>query len=957
MAIMCFPLNDIEYLAEDMQAYTSTRTTGIFSSDNDFVVRANNGMSIVISPGQLWASLERFQGVAVYEKEETYLTLDYADGTLSRIDRIVVRVDRVANKPLIVIKKGVFAINPVPVEIIRNKEMYEIAICDITIPKGVLQITQANINNAIKLDESLCGIMRDGVTGIPTQQLYDEWWKWFTELKINAEEKAQLFIDWMNTFKSLNEAEFKKWEIDFKKKYEDKFDEFYSIFVDDKNNIVDGWFDGFKDNWEQTLKELSDVDAYNLFKKIEDHEKTTVIEENGIHGTRVLNDIFQFFNGTEWKKVGTEGVLATQTVNFKKVNDVPTSYPTGVTLFFANGGVDPDYQFAGLTYSGVLTFKSFTSSGSILQIIIPYNSNADTIFYRTSLYNQDTWRDVFTITTDDKLTNSSISPVFANSLRSDYFINQQFVGIISTQNRTTTLCYLYLNNIGESSVIDFEVTIYSPFNYGNKPGIITKKFGAYLVTKIIAGNTSYYTHANFPAAGIGSSIGGIKNGLNNTVNIGEIEHHVDGNYRIPIYVAGSESGNEGYYVTVQNFYSTTKNLSNINFGLGTSVATDYKIITARERWFHVEDKLINQFLLGKNILNNSSLNYETNMILLGSNSYNNFIGGDLILIGNSTCNYSGGFAERERMTALSSIIIGSRTANLTMNSGSGTTGISSCVIIGNDAVPYSDSRFLISSSVFIGDRAAYQGGYAYSVLIGANTDTENDNSIAIGYKAGTSSQSVAIGSNVKVYDSNTVAIGYFINSSTDNTIILGNNKITSLRCNVQTISSLSDIRIKEDIMPADIEMCLQTVLDLPVTRYKYKDFVGKKLDKHVTGWLADDVEKVFPKAVQTSDEDFYYYDKNEEPIVDHYEIKTEKIIKKQSVIDENGNEVEIEVEEVEEVKEPVYKKESLKNVKNITMTEAVPTLWGSVQALEKRNKILEEKLLKMEKQIARLEKI
>jgi len=104
--------------------------------------------------------------------------------------------------------------------------------------------------------------------------------------------------------------------------------------------------------------------------------------------------------------------------------------------------------------------------------------------------------------------------------------------------------------------------------------------------------------------------------------------------------------------------------------------------------------------------------------------------------------------------------------------------------------------------------------------------------------------------------SNETAIGYAAKGMGNNTVTLGNTSVTKIYAQVAAITALSDRRIKEDIEPADTDLCLDAVKNLPVTRFKYKDFTGTHVDNHVTGWLADDVEKIFPKAVSQTDQFF-----------------------------------------------------------------------------------------------------
>ena len=65
----------------------------------------------------------------------------------------------------------------------------------------------------------------------------------------------------------------------------------------------------------------------------------------------------------------------------------------------------------------------------------------------------------------------------------------------------------------------------------------------------------------------------------------------------------------------------------------------------------------------------------------------------------------------------------------------------------------------------------------------------------------------------------------------------------------------SDERVKEDIMVADIDMCYENIKKIPLKRFKwkYEHFDDEQIyDRRKLGWIAQDVEKVFKKAVRTN---------------------------------------------------------------------------------------------------------
>ncbi len=68
-----------------------------------------------------------------------------------------------------------------------------------------------------------------------------------------------------------------------------------------------------------------------------------------------------------------------------------------------------------------------------------------------------------------------------------------------------------------------------------------------------------------------------------------------------------------------------------------------------------------------------------------------------------------------------------------------------------------------------------------------------------------------------------------------------------------TWSTGSDARIKEDIVDANIDRCYEIVSNIKLKHYRWMDDIANIVDdKSQLGWIAQDVEVVFPKAVTTS---------------------------------------------------------------------------------------------------------
>lgn len=172
--MICFPLDNTPYEAKDMGTYLATRTRGVFSSDGNLAVTpGESGLSVSVSPGLAWLKWSDYWGTAALQAQAITLNLDTADGALKRIDAIVCRLDKVNNRAEIVVKKGAPSSAPIVVPPVRDANYDELYIATVLIGAGVISISASAITDQ-RLNEEYCGLMRDGVTGIPTAQLQEQ---------------------------------------------------------------------------------------------------------------------------------------------------------------------------------------------------------------------------------------------------------------------------------------------------------------------------------------------------------------------------------------------------------------------------------------------------------------------------------------------------------------------------------------------------------------------------------------------------------------------------------------------------------------------------------------------------------------------------------------------------------------------------------------------------------------
>lgn len=216
MSIITYPLNLIEYTAENVESYLSMRSSGVLSVEDNLNCTVTGDREITISPGLAWIKNTPYGGKSIYADDDTVLELDVADGALTRIDRVVVRFTKASNASAIVVKKGTPSSSPTPPTLEQTEAVYELGLYAITIPAASLSITSSNITDT-RLDETVCGLMRDGIEKIPTQALYDQYEAFLAE-------STQTVSAWMQD----SEAEFEAW-------------------MDNQSVVWDDWFSTIQD--------------------------------------------------------------------------------------------------------------------------------------------------------------------------------------------------------------------------------------------------------------------------------------------------------------------------------------------------------------------------------------------------------------------------------------------------------------------------------------------------------------------------------------------------------------------------------------------------------------------------------------------------------------------------------------------------------------------------------------
>lgn len=189
MAIITYPLNNIEYTAGDAELYLSTRTSGVFAGDDFSITVPGNGNVVTIGEGIGWIRNSKFAGKVVANKAEMSLDLGLPHATYPRIDSVVLQFNANSNATEIVVKNGTAQTNPAPPEVVRTESVYELHLYHVYRPAGAASVTVSNVTD-LRLNDNYCGLMRDGVTGIPTDQLQSQVEALLEQIRQNLEQTA-----------------------------------------------------------------------------------------------------------------------------------------------------------------------------------------------------------------------------------------------------------------------------------------------------------------------------------------------------------------------------------------------------------------------------------------------------------------------------------------------------------------------------------------------------------------------------------------------------------------------------------------------------------------------------------------------------------------------------------------------------------------------------------------------
>lgn len=205
---------DRKYSAEDWAAYFAQFIgNGVFYNDaSSLKVVENEDMKIAVKPGAGFAA-----GRMYMLEDGKVLDIETADGAVDRIDRVVLRCDYVNRLMSVEVIKGSYGITAPAIT--RNADVFELALADVYVKAGTLEITAADITDQ-RLNTELCGIVTGLIEQADTTEIFNQLQTYFNQFKGRTEADLQEFKNKTNAdiqkFENNMMADFEEWYENYK---------------------------------------------------------------------------------------------------------------------------------------------------------------------------------------------------------------------------------------------------------------------------------------------------------------------------------------------------------------------------------------------------------------------------------------------------------------------------------------------------------------------------------------------------------------------------------------------------------------------------------------------------------------------------------------------------------------------------------------------------------------------
>jgi hypothetical protein len=173
-----------------------------------------------------------------YKNDENFeLQLAQANGSLPRIDRVVLRWDSLTRYINLAILQGNPAATPSAKNLTRNADTWELGLADVYIERGVLSISDSNITD-LRPDRTYCGYVAGVVNQIDTTNLFAQFtdaFEQYYEKQVMASDKfSSDLAKKYNDYAVLAETNFGKWMTDTKGDFDTWYETIQAMLSDEE---------------------------------------------------------------------------------------------------------------------------------------------------------------------------------------------------------------------------------------------------------------------------------------------------------------------------------------------------------------------------------------------------------------------------------------------------------------------------------------------------------------------------------------------------------------------------------------------------------------------------------------------------------------------------------------------------------------------------------------------------
>lgn len=282
-----------------------------------------------------------------YKNDENFeLQLAQANGSLPRIDRVVLRWDSLTRYINLAILQGNPAATPSAKNLTRNADTWELGLADVYIERGVLSISDANVTD-LRPDRTYCGYVAGVVNQIDTTNLFAQFtdaFEQYYEKQVTASDKfSSDLAKKYNDYAVLAETNFGKWMTDTKGDFDTWYETIQAMLSDEEAVKLANQISELKKQFQLLALRGLKTDLFELASNdgsvFTENAQNAYVFLKQIYGkSELVNDAFI--------SVGESGTLEFDSVDATNENVSSAKLTTGMPL---RGFIIDDVSVANYT--------------------------------------------------------------------------------------------------------------------------------------------------------------------------------------------------------------------------------------------------------------------------------------------------------------------------------------------------------------------------------------------------------------------------------------------------------------------------------------------------------------------------------------------------------------------------------------------------------------------------------